>query len=107
MFTSCGLCLDLPMRRIKRKKVVSYGEPWKPCAHGKTMCDCLMIWSIPLDATVVRVLSYSDTEYTGGNGLIKEVAKDYMRRIAACVNYCKGVSTEELERRQLSERRKD
>jgi hypothetical protein len=63
-------------------------EPWELSENG------LSIFGPPPDEWGITWLHL----YSGG-GISDEEQRANARRIVACVNACKGISTEELERR--------
>ncbi len=106
-------------------------EPWNFCGHKRGGCSCGQIWSTPADCPVASVTSgewgdsypvirivnkdesasasrafelvlKADTERIDYGSIPEDVAKANMRRIVACVNACKGVSTYDLEQGRLT-----
>lgn len=48
-------------------------SPWRACHEGD--CSCGQIWSVTDDICIAHVLSASDEDYTGGEGVAFESPK--------------------------------
>ncbi len=92
----CGCGALLAITRVMASELnlpaESYQEPWRPAGADQAASEADFTDAVLLDAAGEVVVDMY------GATLIEDEEARYLRRIAACVNFCRGLPTEALER---------